>query len=250
MNKEDELLKNRIKDLADRSYNNNMFTFTDFLSLADLSLYYSIENELRFAHPMISGGTDDCERTIIRFGNPEQFGYEEDFPIKIICIKPLMAKFSDELSHRDILGALMNLGIERSVLGDIYLNNNIAFVFCLDSIADYICDNLTRVKHTSVMSTIITEIPQIHKPSLEEKIIQIQSARLDAVIAKVYNLSRSKCIPLFAEKKVFVNGRLNENNSYTLKDGDRVTLRGYGRFTFSGVGSISKKGKLNATILI
>lgn len=249
MIKEEEILKNRIRDLADRSYNNNLFTFTDFLSLADATVYYSIENELRYAHPVIWGVAEECERILVRFGDPENWGYEEDFPISVLCIKPLIDKFSDDLTHRDILGALMNLGIDRSVLGDILLTGNTAYVYCLNSISEYICDNITKVKHTSVSCNIVSEIPSLERAEKTEIIIQVQSARIDAVIAKVHNLSRSKVVPLFSEKKIFVNGRLCENTSYNLKEGDMVTVRQMGRFTLASLGSLSKKGKLNLKIL-
>lgn len=248
MNKEDEILQNRIRDLADRCYKNNMYTFSDFLSLADASVYYAIERELSYVKATLWGGNEICERVVLRFGSEEQLGYEEDFPIKLLCIKPLMEKFSDNLTHRDILGSLMNLGIERSVLGDIFIVGKEAYVFCLDNIAEYICDSLSRVKHTSVMCTIAEKEPEFNKSEKTDHVIQIQSERIDGVIAKVCNMSRSQCALLFTERKVFVNGRLNENSSYTLKAGDAITVRGFGRFEYVGVGGISRKGKLNATV--
>ena len=248
MNKEDEILQNRIRDLADRSYKNSMYTFTDFLSMADVSAFYQIEREVNFVVYTMWGGVEDAERKVLRFGSEEQLGYIEEFPITILQVKPLMAKFSDDLTHRDILGALMNLGIERSVLGDIFLKGNVAYVFCLDTIAEYICDNLSKVKHTSVMCTVIDSVPELATNEKIDKTIQIQSERIDAIISKVYNLSRSQSIPLFPEKRIFVNGRQCENNSYLCKDGDVITVRGLGRFDYVGVGGISKKGKLNATV--
>ena len=250
MNKEDELLKNRIKELADRCYQNNQYTFTDFLSMSEASVFLSCIDEFKYVSWELFGGDEICERKILRFGSEAQLGYIENFPIKILQIKPLMAKFSDTLTHRDILGALMNLGIERDVLGDIFINDNISYVFCLDTIAEYICDNLTRVKHTSVMCMEVSEVPKLAAGERVEKTIQIQSERIDGVVAKVYNLSRSQSVPLFSEKKIFVNGRLNENNSYALKAGDKITVRGYGRFEYLGVGGVSRKGKLNATIIM
>jgi len=248
MNKEDEILQNRIKDLADRSYKNSMYTFTDFLSMADANAFFQIEREVSFVKYSMWGGTEEAERKILRFGSEDQLGYEEEFPITVLQVKPLMAKFSDDLIHRDILGALMNLGIERSVLGDIYLLGNVAYVFCLNTIAEYICDNLGKVKHTSVMTTVADSIPELISGEKIEKTVQIQSERIDGVISKVYNLSRSQSIPLFQEKKIFVNGRQCENNSYTCKPGDVITVRGMGRFDYIGVGGVSKKGKLNATV--
>lgn len=227
-----------------------MYTFSEFLSLSDAAVYYSIEAELRYVDATLFGGNDICERKILRFGSEEQLGYTEEFPISVICIKPLIAKFSDDLTHRDILGSLMNLGIERSVLGDIFVEDNIAYVFCLSSIADYLCDNLSRVKHTSVICTIVENIPKLKKAEMKEKVIQIQSERIDGVIAKTLNMSRSQCAVLFTDRKVFVNGRLNENSSYNLKVDDVITVRGYGRFIYKGVNGTSKKGKWYATLLV
>lgn len=248
MNKEDEILKNHIKDLANRCYQNNMYTFTDFLSLADVNVYYSIEREINFVQATLFGGLDSCERKIIRFGSAEQLGYEEEFPITILKIKPLMAKFSDELTHRDVLGALMNLGIERSVLGDILLHGKEVYLFCLSSIAEFICEKLIRIKHTSVMCEVAESVPMPDEAEKIRKVIQIQSERIDGVVAKVYNMSRSRCALLFTERRIFVNGRLNENHSYQLKSGDVITVRGMGRFTYLGAGGMSRKGKLCATI--
>lgn len=227
-----------------------MYTFSEFLSLSDAAVYYTIESELRYVTATLFGGNDICERKVLRFGSEEQLGYTEEFPISVICIKPLIAKFSDDLTHRDILGSLMNLGIERSVLGDIFVEDNIAYVFCLSSIADYLCDNLSRVKHTSVICTIVESIPKLKKAEMKEKVIQIQSERIDGVIAKTLNMSRSQCAVLFTDRKVFVNGRLNENSSYNLKVDDVITVRGYGRFIYKGVNGTSKKGKLYVTLLV
>ena len=130
-------IQNRLRDLADRSYNQNVFTFSPFLSLSEADAYYSLEKELHYASPSVFGGYENAERCMIRFGDPESLGYEQSFPIVCIHITPLMEKFADKLSHRDFLGALMNLGIERDVLGDIKAGEKEAFLFCLDSIADF-----------------------------------------------------------------------------------------------------------------
>ncbi len=248
MNKEDELLGKRLSELAQRSYNNNIYTFTDFLSMADISVFYDNERDLRYAGCTLWGGNEICERKVLRFGDKEALMYEDEFPIATLIIEPVMAKFADNLTHRDILGALMNLGIERSVLGDIYLNNNKAYVFCLNSISDYICENLTRVKHTTVRCSYVSDDIELKLHEYEEITIQISSERIDGVIAKTYNLSRSQVIPLFQEKKVFVNGRVMEKISYTLRSEDIITVRGYGRLRYMGIRGSSKKGKLIAVI--
>lgn len=250
MNAEEEQMKKRLRELAERSYRGNCYTFTDFLSLAELSCYYELERELSFAGGKVSGGSEGRERCMIRFGNPQELGYEEDFPIVCLKIEPLMKKFAEDLTHRDFLGALMNLGIERSTLGDIILQEKEAFLFCKESIAPYITENLTRVRHTSVLCKITEEIPAEGEADLKDIKIQIASERIDGVIAKVYKLSRSDSAALFLQKRVFVNGRLCENNSHMLKEQDQVSVRGYGKFIFAGGQGLSKKGKLNALVQV
>lgn len=240
----------RFKELANRSYNNNQYTFTSFLSMAELAEFYEMERELAFACPKVYGGCEIAERKMIRFGKEEDLGYVEDFPIVAVIIKPLISKFSDELNHRDFLGALMNLGIKRETLGDIFVRNNQACLFCTEAMSEYITKNLTRIKHTSVNAQIADDVSDITAPVLEEKIVQIQSERIDAVVAKVYNISRQDSLEMFPKGLVYINGRLCTENAKQLKCDDVVSVRGMGKFTFSEIVNTSKKGKLNCRVMI
>ncbi|MCQ2519164.1 MAG: YlmH/Sll1252 family protein [Lachnospiraceae bacterium] len=245
----------RLNDLASRSYNNNQYTFSTFLSAGEISDYYTLyEGKLSYASPKLYGGTDNAERKIIRFGSEKEFGYVEEFPIVALLIKPLSAKFSDDLNHRDFLGALMNLGIKRELLGDIYIkkgNGGIeCCLFCLESIADYIMENLTRIKHTSVSVSKTEETGYLTEPTLEPKMIQVASERADGIVARVYNLSRGDSLELFQKELVFVNSRLCTENAKTLNEGDIVSARGYGKFKIDELLNVSKKGKQNIRVLI
>jgi len=247
---EKTLLSQRLTELANRSYNNNQYTFTNFLSVQELSEFYGMERELSFAGITVYGGCDIAERQMVRFGSEASLGYVEDFPIAAILIKPLSSKFSDDLNHRDFLGALMNLGIKRETLGDIFVKGNEACLFCIDSMAEYITENLTRIKHTTVIATVVEDVSNITEPTLEDKLIQVNSERIDAVIAKVYNLSRGDALDLFPKNLVFLNGRLCTENAKNLKAEDKVSVRGFGKFIFSNVAGVSKKGKTNCLIKI
>lgn len=246
--KELQQMKNRFRDLAQKSFQQNMFTFTGFLGLSEQDLFWQAEPQLRYAGYTFYGGDEMCERMVLRFGKPEEFGYEEPFGISCVHIKPLQEKFADEFSHRDFLGALMNLGIERATLGDIRVGKKEAYLFCLDSIAEFICENLTQVKHTHVMCSVVEEMVQI--PQEEPQILTVQAAsdRIDAVIAKVLNKSRGDVVDLFRAGKVFVGGRLCENNARTLKENEVVNVRGFGKFVYQGAIGETKKGKLNIRV--
>lgn len=241
-------LKKRFLELAERSYRSDKYIFTDFLSMAEISLLHSLEREIGSKNVSLYGGTADTERCVARFGNPESFGYIEEFPIVCIKAEPLIQKFSDELAHRDVLGSIMGLGIERSNIGDIILCDNKAYIFCLDRMKAYIIDNLIKIRHTSVSCEITEELPRL-SDSGEEINIQAHGERIDGLVAKLYGFSRSKSIDLFRQQKIFVNGRVCVNNSYNLKEGDLVSVRGSGRFRFLGVMGTTRKGNLNVKLV-
>ena len=240
----------RLLDLADRSYKQNVFTFTEFLGLAEQDVFWKTEPELRSYGCELNGGREEADRVVIRFGNPAELGYEAAFPIKCVHVTPLNQKFADDLSHRDFLGALMNLGIERQTLGDIIVGEKQAYCFCLENMADFICENLTQVKHTSVKCRICEEWKELTCEEPKKEMLQVASPRADAVIAKAWKLSRDDSLNLFRTGKVFINGRCCENNSRALKAGETVNARGYGKLIFVGEKGETKKGKINVEVAI
>lgn len=244
----EELMKKRFRELAQNCYQKNQYTFTSFLGLADVSVFYEIEREFSYVPYTLWGGYGDAERLMLRFGSEEMLGYEEGFPISCLKASPVAEKFSDDLTHRDYLGALMNLGIDRGTLGDILIMDKSAWIFCTDTMADFISKNLTKVKHTIVLCMQAEAVPSFVEKDAQELKIQISSGRIDGVIAKVYKLSRSEAAEMFRQKKIFVEGRLCENSSRMLKPGEAVSVRGYGKFRYLGETGISKKGKLNAAV--
>ena len=241
---------NHINDLADRCYQKNIYTYSDFLGMDEISEFYRVSKEFSFVHYELWGGYENSERKILRFGSAETLGYDENWPLTLLEAAPLIDKFADELGHRDFLGALMNLGIERSVLGDIIVESPRAYFFVQDSMADYIIENLTRIKKTTVNIKKVDTLPAVAEKEPRPVSIQIPSERLDVIIDRVYKMSRDAAVSLFKEGKVFINGRLCESNSKNLKPEDVVTVRGYGKFCYKGTTSVSKKGKLNATVFV
>lgn len=246
--------KKRIMELANRSFQTGMYTFTDFLGLAQQSELWELEKEISFAGVKLYGGYEQADRVIARFGREEDMGYDLAFPIVCIHISPLMKKFSDDLSHRDFLGALMNLGIERSTIGDIKVSEKEAYIFCLDNMAQYISDNLFKVKHTSVKCTVLADAESISSHFIDEqpkeKIVVVSSLRADGMISKVYNLSRNESLELFQSQKVFINGKLSENNSQQVKNGDVINARGYGKFKIGSEPKETRKGKISISAYI
>lgn len=244
----DELLKRRFTELAERSYKNGHFTFTDFLGLAEQSALNSIKREISHAGITLFGGAKGTERLIARFGDEDGLGYSEPFPIVCIKVSPKSYKFSEALTHRDYLGALMNLGIERDTLGDIVISGGDAYIFAKDTVSEHICESLTRVRHTDVTAAVSDTVPEGELYKTETVTVQVSSERLDAVIARVYHLSREDAAALFSRRLVFVSGRECGSTSYSPKAGELISVRSFGRFIYRGFRSSSKKGKLNIDV--
>lgn len=246
--KEVQQQKKRLQELAARSYEQGIYTFTPFLGLSEQQVFYEIQRELDYAGVGMEGGSPLCERKMIRFGTEESLGYEEPYPIACLKVEPVMPKFAERLTHRDFLGAIMNLGIERSTVGDIFLREKEAHVFCQESIAPYLTKQLTQVRRTQVRCTVTETAEDLKAPETEKLALSVSSARIDAVVSGLYHLSRSQSAELFRAGRIYVNGRLTENNSYSLKEGDGVTVRGFGKFLYTGEQGETRKGRLRAGV--
>ena len=249
MTREEEQFAKRVKNMADKAYYENRYQMTRFLNEMEQDVVLQSEREFPIA-VSFTGGYELAERKIAVFGSEELFGYEPIYPIRLLKIEPVAKKFADELTHRDVLGAVLNLGMEREMIGDILFDHKVVYLFCVEPMDQVILDQLGKIKHTIVRVTRaeLDEVAQLSLGAGEERQVLVSSMRLDAVVAAVYHLSRQESQLLIREKKVFVSGRLNENNSGLLKGECMISVRGKGRFYLNGVLYETKKGKLQISI--
>lgn len=242
MNKEEHFLKNRFLELANIAYERNIYTFTDFLNINELNILNTYKNQLPPVRVELSGGNRHAERKIAIFSAFDIF-YEQKTPITVIKIAPMNSQFAEVLSHRDFLGAILNLGINRNKIGDIFIKENIAYVYCIDEIAEYLVNNLSKIRHTFV-KTGICDITELNiTPEMKQVKGTVANIRLDSLIATAFGTSRSSIISFIECGKVFVNGKLITSNGYTLKENDVVSVRGKGRFIYDGALGVTKKGR-------
>ncbi|NLA86320.1 MAG: hypothetical protein GX847_03360 [Clostridiales bacterium] len=237
-------LKNRLSVLARRAYSNQCYTYSEFLTLAEQDTLLGMCFDANSAPFELFGGYDGAERKQACFGSEGLCGYTKTPPADCIAVTPLSQKFADALTHRDFLGALMALGVRRSVLGDIILRENCGYLFCLDSVSDFIVQEFTQVRHTAVRCRTITELPEIVITKPDVTSVNVASERLDAVIAVVYKLSRGESQELIKQGKVYANSRLTEDAGYKLNPDSIISVRGYGRFIYEGVSKETRKGRL------
>lgn len=244
------IIKKRLLELAARSYHHGIYTFTPFLGLSEQQAFYEVQKEVAYAGYDMEGGSPRCERRMVRFGSLQSLGYEESYPIVSLSVEPTALKFAEQLTHRDFLGAIMNLGIERDMVGDIFVQDHEAVLFCHKNISDYLMEHLVQVRHTRVRCAAADAGEKLLAPVMEELPLTVSSTRIDAVISKLYNMARSQSLVLFKSGRIYVNGRLMENNSYMLKAGDVVTARGFGRFIYTGEQGETRKGKIRVSVEI
>ncbi len=256
MTKEEHLFESRLDDLAQTAWNRGIPCFTDFLSLNEQNIYHASRAGLSYVKSVLYGGYDLAERQMLGFlpdalsfdGEPAMQQLSDLFPVRCLSIRPLNAKFADKLTHRDFLGSLMNLGTERSQLGDIIVQEDQALVMVHERMAGYIMQELTRVKHTSVTCELHSCNDIQFVPKVERITGTVSSVRLDALLSLAFKSSRSSLTGLIEGGKCFVNGRLITSNSAHLKEGDLVSVRGLGKFRYAGEGNLSRKGRLYVEI--
>lgn len=240
--KEESLLQNRILELARVADRRGIPTYTDFLNLNEQSILYGLKKQLKSVELSSFGGYELAERRLFCFMGQQSY-YEAEFPLGIVKVTVKNEKYSDKLTHRDYLGAILNLGIDRSKVGDIIVDFPNAYVFCKEEIKGFIVEHLERIKHTQVNTELVYQTDFHVEPKFEEIRKSIASIRLDAIISAAFQGSRSSLSGLISGEKVFVNGRIVTSNSYVLKVGDIVSVRGYGKFRFQEIGSQTKKGR-------
>jgi len=240
-------MEKRLLDLAQTAYKRGIVTYSDFLNLNELNIFQGIRPKLSYLSTESFGGYELAERQIVAF-LPDALVFCPEYPIACLKLSPLQEKFAENLTHRDYLGAVLNLGIDRSRVGDILVEERQAYLFCHEKIADYICENLTRIRHTVVMTVRVEREEFSYEPKYEEVTGTVASVRLDSLLSLAFHASRSSLTGLIEGGKVYVNGKLITSNGYQPKEGDMVSVRGMGRFQFKSLGGQSKKGRNYVTV--
>lgn len=238
----EELTVRRARELAERSERTGIPFHTEFLTIYEQSTLRGI----RFPAPCsFFGGYRDAERVIAVFGGEARAADA----ITCIRIAPKQQKFADELTHRDFLGALMNLGIRRETLGDILIRENVGYLFCLSEIVPFLIASLERVRHTSVVCEVC-DAPESTSDAAEPVSVVVASERADALLSAAFHISREDSRSAVSDGRFFLNGKQTLQPSANLHAGDILSLRGVGRVEFLGLERETKRGKLRVRVRI
>ena len=229
-------------DLCRRSEKTGMWQYSAFLSPAEQDDLLSCAEAAGYSF-FLTGGYEGAERKILAAGDKTELGPPE-VPVSVIAVAPKSEKFAEELTHRDYLGAILGLGIERSLIGDIIVRDKRAWFFCLSASAEMITSSLVQVRRTAVTAALTTpDVPEL-QPRYMPLRLNVASERLDAVTAAFAGCSRAQAEKLFGAEKVFVNGRTATDRSARLKEGDTLSVRGFGKAVYDGIEHETKKNRL------
>ncbi len=226
-----------------------MAVFSDFCSPAEAAC---VLEEFKFfsgVNLRFFGGNENCERRCACFFPDYMEISEADFPLAAIEIT-FNKKFSTEMSHRDYLGSILGLGIDRSKTGDILVFDGSALCYVKKEISDYIASNIEKVGRNSVKAKVV-DISDIELPKLktEEKSFTVASLRIDAVAGGAFNIARGKIQLLIEGEKTFLNFLPEISPSKTVGEGDMISVRGFGRFKILSVNGKTKKDRISITVL-
>lgn len=242
--KEDAFFIKKLSELSSTAQMRNIPCFSGFLNLYEQNLVIRYVLPDCFVNYKFEGGFPKAERKQICFFDSDIFSESSlAYPIVILKISPVSIKFSEVLTHRDYLGALLNLGIDRSRIGDIVIQEKDAYIFVQKEISKFVLQEFIKVKHTRVQCSVVEDTSFTIEPAFKTIHTTVASNRLDAVLAVAMKGSRTQLSQLMKAKKVFVNNKLIENNSFHLNNDDVVSVRGFGKFIYLQKDTMSKKGR-------
>ena len=147
-------------DLCRRSEKTGSWQYSAFLSPAEQDDLLRCPEAAGFRY-FLTGGYENAERRILAAGDETESGPAEP-QISLISVMPKAEKYAEELTHRDYLGAVLSLGIDRGLTGDILVRDKRAWIICLKSAAEMLASSLVRVRRTAVTAEIVSpDIPEL-----------------------------------------------------------------------------------------
>ncbi len=240
-NDQDKLILSKIIDVAQFATSKNTVKCTNFLNGHQVMLAKKAVLSLGVKYEFF-GGYSQSERAVLLCCPDWHEPSFEDYPISIIHIKN---KGKTVLSHRDYMGAILNLGINRDKVGDIVVNDSSAYIMCITDIAEYILSNIEKIGRSGVEVTV-SATNQITVPPKKFKEIKasVSSVRLDSVVAEAIGVSRNEASTLVENGLVSVNWEVKTKCDFKLTEGDLLSVHGHGRVLFDKIVGTSKKGRI------
>ncbi len=236
---EEEDFVKRIKDLKQQAIENSKVSLLKFLDSRKQELVKYIIGTKDNVYIYFDGGFKNAEYKkclITPFINEEN-------NLNVDILKINYNKRFLKPNHRNILGALMNMGIKRESIGDIFIDEECYFA-CSKEISNYLIDEFKTLSNMPVNLEIVTDLDIEKKEEFEVKKAFVSSLRLDVIISSMYNLSRNESQEIIKNKMVKVNHVMMDNTSHMLKENDLLSVNKKGRMKLFSIGNTTSKGRI------
>lgn len=238
----DKLFLSKLDDAVYLSEKRRSAVFLSFMSERKQALAEEYLRGMHAEHYRFFGGYENAERRMLGVFYEE----EEPFPLEAVVFT---FRKSDKLTHRDFLGALMSLGIERETVGDILVEDGRCVVFVKSELKDYITSQIFKIGRTGVKTEELREGELPQGRGFDENIYTVSSLRLDNVVAALAGLSREKTKTLILSGQAALNYTECTNISKQLSEGDVLSIRGKGKFVLHGVIGETKKHRIKISVI-
>lgn len=241
--KDEALAPRRLEELAERAGASGQACFSPFLTPAEAELARQAARKAGVALTLF-GGYPEAERQMGGFG-PEPLPGEA-FPLGALALRwPRQTA----PTHRDLLGSVMGLGLQRQWLGDIVLEKDWAALFATRAMARHIADHLGQAGKVSLQVELLKELPVMAAPEGAPFRDTVPSLRLDALVASGLGLSRAKAAALIEAGQVKLRHVQALRPDARVQEGDMISVRGMGRVQLSQVGKPTRKDRLPVLLL-
>ena len=253
-NEEDKLFIAKVMDKLNTVNMRNYMTSTDFLDLHQQKLAQDFLKKQKVNDYFFFGGNEYTERKIL-FLFPDKLNKEialEEAKNWIQVVRIELPKYNNDVyTHRDYLGGMIKLGIKRDKTGDIFVYPEGADIVVQKEIAQFLQDNLSKLTRFSKSNIEVLHIKELKLPEIkyEESTIIVPSLRMDSVVSEILRISRNKTSQIIEEERIFINFELCTNRSKILKIGDKISIRGKGRFEIAEELGSTKKDNIKLKIL-
>lgn len=248
LNDDERFLFAHISDLAAQSRRTGVLRFSRFLNERE-ALIAENAGRAEGASPIFYGGYDGASRKVCGFFEGT---YAEEMPLDskydLFSVRAVTFSFRacDKLCHRDFLGAILNTGLKRSVLGDISVSEDHAVVFCPKTVEDLLL-GLTKIGRVGVKPQrgIMGSLPEQRFETLDRT---VSSLRLDRLVGACANLSCDRSATLIRTGQVSADFSVCTSVSSVVKENVVISIRGYGKFRLAKIAGETKKGKIRLII--
>ncbi len=240
----DRLFYSRLDDAVNLCYTRQKPYFFSFLSERKQAIAEKYLKSICFENYLFYGGFEGCKRKVL--GLFHESTDKSVFPVSAIVFR--FSKF-EALTHRDFLGALMSLGIERETVGDILIEDGRCVVFIKSELKDFVESQISKIGRTGVKIAEFSPSDLPKGRGYEENHYTVSSLRLDNIVAAVTGLSREKTKNLILSGNVSADFVSAQNISMILNENTVFTIKGKGKYILNSVLGETRKGRIRISVI-